>query len=203
MRKLEIIGNLGADAELRNENGSQFVKLSIAENVKRKDASGREYESTEWTNATINGDGGNLLPYLKKGTKVYATGDISLRIFHSEKERRMVPSINLFVRSIELVGGQVDEVPRDLYDLDGVAHRVTKHYYCADTRGQMLYSKSGAEYNVDIQGWVTPMQPPLPDKVDTAGSEAAQADGQPAAANSESSESAARSSSNKKTKSDK
>lgn len=203
MRKLEIIGNLGADAELRNENGSQFVKLSIAENVKRKDASGREYESTEWTNATINGDGGKLLPFLKKGTKVYATGDISLRLFHSEKERRMVPSINLFVRSIELVGGQVDEVPRDLYDLDGVAHRVTKHYYCADTRGQMLYSKSGAEYNVDIQGWVTPMQQPRPGNVDTAGSDAAQADGQPAAVNSESSESAAQSSSNKKTKSDK
>lgn len=203
MRKLEIIGNLGADAELRNENGSQFVKLSIAENVRRKDASGREYESTEWTNATINGDGGNLLPYLKKGTKVYATGDISLRLFHSEKERRMIPSINLFVRSIELVGGQVDEVPRDLYDLDGVAHRVTKHYYCADTRGQLLYSKSGAEYNVDIQGWVSPVQQPQPDNVDTAGSEATTADGQPAAANSENSESAAQSSSNKKTKSNK
>lgn len=201
MRKLEIIGNLGADAELRNENGSQFVKLSIAENVRRKDASGREYESTEWTNATINGDGGNLLPYLKKGTKVYATGDISLRLFHSEKERRMIPSINLFVRSIELVGGQVDEVPRDLYDLDGVAHRVTKHYYCADTRSQLLYSKSGAEYNVDVQGWVSPKQAPQPDNVDTAGSETTAADSQPAAENSENSESATNSSTAKKTKS--
>lgn len=203
MRKLEIIGNLGADAELRNENGSQFVKLSIAENVKRRDANGREYESTEWTNATINGDGGNLLPYLKKGTKVYASGDISLRLFHSEKEKRMMPSINLFIRSIELVGGQVDEVPRDLYDLDGVAHRVTKHYYCADTRGLLLYSKSGAEYNVDMQGWVAPVRPALPNNVDTAGSDAADDSSQSAAASSQGSESEAQKSSDKKNKSNK
>lgn len=157
MFKLSVIGNLGSDAELRNEQGSKFVKMSIAHTDKRKDANGNDVENTQWISATINGDGGELLQYLKKGTKVYAYGDAALRVFHSEKERRMVAGINLFVRNIELVGGTTDEVPRDLYDLDGVAHRITKYYYSADVRTQLLYDRGGREYQVDQSGWVIPV----------------------------------------------
>lgn len=159
MLKLQIIGNLGSDAEVVKEQGSQFVKLSIAHTEKRKSENGHEREVTTWVSATINGDGGNLLPYLKKGTRVYAYGDIALRLFHSEKERRMMAGINLFIRNIELLGGSSDDVPRDLYDNDGVAHRVGKYYYVADVRNQPLYDRSAAEYLVDASGWVTKQQP--------------------------------------------
>ena len=159
MLKLQIIGNLGSDAEVLKEQGSQFVKLSIAHTEKRKSEDGHEREVTTWVSATINGDGGNLMPYLKKGTRVYAYGDIALRVFHSEKERRMMAGINLFIRNIELLGGSSDNVPRDLYDIDGVAHRVGKYYYVADVRNQPLYDRSAAEYLVDASGWVTKLQP--------------------------------------------
>lgn len=159
MLKLQIIGNLGSDAEVVKEQGSQFVKLSIAHTEKRKSEDGHEREVTTWVSATINGDGGNLLPYLKKGTRVYAYGDIALRVFHSEKERRMMAGINLFIRNIELLGGSSDDVPRDLYDIDGVAHRVGKYYYVADVRNQPLYDRSATEYLVDASGWVTKLQP--------------------------------------------
>lgn len=159
MLKLQIIGNLGSDAEVVREQGSQFVKLSIAHTEKRKSDDGHEREITTWVSATVNGDGGNLLPYLKKGTRVYAYGDIALRVFHSEKERRMMAGINLFIRNIELLGGSSDDVPRDLYDIDGVAHRVGKYYYVADVRSQPLYDRSAAEYLVDASGWVTKQQP--------------------------------------------
>lgn len=159
MLKLQIIGNLGSDAEVVKEQGSQFVKLSIAHTERRKSDDGHEREVTTWVSATINGDGGNLLPYLKKGTRVYAYGDIALRVFHSEKERRMMAGVNLFIRNIELLGGSSDDVPRDLYDIDGVAHRVGKYYYVADVRNQPLYDRSAAEYLVDASGWVTKQQP--------------------------------------------
>ena len=159
MLKLQIIGNLGSDAEVVREQGSQFVKLSIAHTEKRKSDDGHEREITTWVSATVNGDGGNLLPYLKKGTRVYAYGDIALRVFHSEKERRMVAGVNLFIRNIELLGGSSDDVPRDLYDIDGVAHRVGKYYYVVDVRNQPLYDRSAAEYLVDASGWVTKLQP--------------------------------------------
>lgn len=155
MLKLQVVGNLGSDAEVIAENGHKFVKLSIAHTERRRNPDGSDRESTTWVSATINGDGGNLLPYLKKGTKVYAYGDVGLRVFHSEKERRMVPGINLYIRDVELVGGQPDEVPRDLYDTDGVAYRVSKYYHCQGAKAGVLMSKSGAQFGVSAEGWVS------------------------------------------------
>lgn len=157
MLKLQIVGNLGSDAELYSENGHKFVKLSIAHTERRRNPDGSDRESTTWVSATINGDGGNLFQYLKKGTKVYAYGDVSLRVYHSEKERRMMPGMNLFIRDIELVGAQVDEVPRDLYDNDGVAYKVSKFFHCPGSKPGLLMSKSGAQFAVSDQGWVTPV----------------------------------------------
>lgn len=182
MLKLQIIGNLGSDAEVVREQGSQFVKLSIAHTEKRKGDDGHEREVTTWVSATINGDGGNLLPYLKKGTRVYAYGDLALRVFHSEKERRMMAGINLFIRNIELLGGSSDDVPRDLYDIDGVAHKVGKYYYVADVRNQPLYDRSAAEYLVDASGWVTKHQPE--EAADASGTQS-QVDNSSAEANSD------------------
>lgn len=155
MLKLQVVGNLGSDAEVIAENGHKFVKLSIAHTERRRNPDGSDRESTTWVSATINGDGGNLLQYLKKGTKVYAYGDVGLRVFHSEKERRMVPGLNLYIRDIELVGGQPDEVPRDLYDTDGVAYRVSKYYHCQGAKAGVLMSKSGAQFGVSAEGWVS------------------------------------------------
>lgn len=163
MLKLTVIGNLGSDAELRTDQGQPFVSLSIAHTEKQKNTDGREYEQTTWVSATINGDGGNLLQYLKKGVKVYAYGDCGLRIYHSEKERKMKAGINLFVRNIELIGARPDEVPHDVYDSDGVAHAVNKFYHCADAApGTKLYSKQGAEFITADGGWVTPATPEQP-----------------------------------------
>lgn len=159
MLKLQIVGNLGSDAEIYSENGHKFVKLSIAHTERRRNPDGSDRESTTWVSATINGDGGNLFQYLKKGTKVYAYGDVGLRVYHSEKERRMMPGMNLFIRDIELVGAQVDEVPRDLYDNEGVAYRVNKYYHCQGAPTGVLQSKSGALFGVSAEGWVSPVTP--------------------------------------------
>lgn len=154
MLKLQIVGNLGSDAEVISQDGRKFVKLSIAHTERRRNPDGSEREATTWVSATINGDGGNLLQYLKKGTKVYAYGDVGQRVFHSEKERRMVPGLNLYIRDIELVGGQPDEVPRDLYDNGGLAHRVSKYYFIPDVKGGSLMSKSGQVFAINKDGWV-------------------------------------------------
>lgn len=157
MLKLTVIGNLGSDAELRKESGQPFVSMSIAHTEKRKDAQGIEHESTQWISATLNGDGGNLLPYLKKGTRVYAYGDVATRLFHSEKDRMMKAGLNLFIRNIELVGAAPDAVPRDLYSYDGAAHRIGKYYYCEDAHGEVLVDRAGNQFTVNNDGWVAPV----------------------------------------------
>lgn len=154
MNKLEVIGNLGADAEVKVENGKKFVSLSIADTRRRKKADGTIEEKTMWVSATINGDGGELMKYLVKGVKVWATGDMEVRTYHSEKQRCLVAGVKMFVRDIQLISTNVDDVPRDLYDEDGVAHRVTKHFYCDTAKEKQLYNRAGECFAVDKQGWV-------------------------------------------------
>lgn len=107
MIKVEIIGNLGADALLQEKNGNKFVAFRVANTDKWVDKStGRVIESTQWISCTLNGDGGALLPYLKRGTKVFVRGNAQFIIFSSAKTRQMEVGVNLFVREIELCGGQ-------------------------------------------------------------------------------------------------
>lgn len=106
MIKVEIIGNLGADAMLQEKNGNRFVAFRVANTDKWVDKStGQVIESTQWVSCTLNGDGGALLPYLKRGTKVFVRGNAQFVVFSSAKTRQMEVGVNLFVREIELCGG--------------------------------------------------------------------------------------------------
>lgn len=107
MIRIEIIGNLGADALLQEKNGNKFVAFRVANTDKWVDKStGQVIESTQWISCTLNGDGGALLPYLKRGSKVFVRGNAQFVIFSSAKTRQMEVGVNLFVREIELCGGQ-------------------------------------------------------------------------------------------------
>lgn len=106
MIKVEIIGNLGADAQLQEKNGNRFVAFRVANTDKWVDKStGQVIESTQWISCTLNGDGGALLPYLKRGAKVFVRGNAQFVVFSSAKTRQMEVGVNLFVREIELCGG--------------------------------------------------------------------------------------------------
>ena len=107
MIKVEIIGNLGADAQLQEKNGNRFISFRVANTDKWTDKStGQIIESTQWISCTLNGDGGALTPYLKKGSKVFVRGNAQFVIFSSAKTHQMEVGVNLFVREIELCGGQ-------------------------------------------------------------------------------------------------
>lgn len=107
MIKVEIIGNLGADAQVQEKNGNRFVSFRVANTDKWTDKStGQIIESTQWISCTLNGDGGALTPYLKKGSKVFVRGNAQFVIFSSAKSHQMEVGVNLFVREIELCGGQ-------------------------------------------------------------------------------------------------
>lgn len=109
MIKVEIIGNLGADAQLQVYNGNKYVSFRIANTDSWTDkATGEIKKSTQWVSCTLNGDGGALAQYLKKGTKVFVRGNAQFVVFSSAKSHQMEVGVNLFVREIELCGGQKD-----------------------------------------------------------------------------------------------
>ena len=107
MIKVEVIGNLGADAQLQVMNGNKFVSFRVANTDAWTDKqTGEIKKSTQWISCSLNGDGGALAPYLKKGTKVFIRGNAQFVVFSSAKSHQMEVGVNLFVREIELCGGQ-------------------------------------------------------------------------------------------------
>lgn len=115
MIRIEMIGNLGADAEVKDYNGKKFISFRIAHTDKWIDrATSQEHTSTVWASCTINGDGGNLLPYLKKGVKVFVRGSMSMNIYSSPKSHQMECGLNIAVWEIELCGGVQQQTTANL-----------------------------------------------------------------------------------------
>lgn len=168
MLEITIIGNLGGNARVIDQDGRKFVAFNVAHTDKWVDDAGTTHESTEWVSCTLNGDGGNVLPYLKAGTKIFASGRGSVRIYSSPKERKMKAGINISVTRIELVGGMSEDVPRELIDAStGSLKRVYKAYYIApdelanitfDSENKaLLQDKKGTQFRVVKDGWVQPL----------------------------------------------
>ena len=83
VNKCIIIGNLGADPEIKSfQNGGKIANFRIATSESWKDKStGEKKERTEWHSITAQGDGlvGVVERYLKKGSKVYIEGKLQTR----------------------------------------------------------------------------------------------------------------------------
>lgn len=161
MLQLSIIGNLGANAELRSYNGQEFITFRVAHTERYTDAQGQTREQTTWVDCTKNGSNSELLKYLTKGTKVYVTGRPAFRIFDSAKYHSKMVGISLFANQIELCGQQNrDECPDELYDDEGVAHHVFKFYSVSDQDqavfGKVLKDKNLNAYTVNNQGFILP-----------------------------------------------
>jgi single-strand DNA-binding protein len=83
LNKVMIIGNLGADPEVRSfQNGGKVCNLRIATSESWKDRqSGERKEKTEWHTVAIFSEGlvGVAEQYLRKGSKVYIEGKLQTR----------------------------------------------------------------------------------------------------------------------------
>ena len=83
LNKVMLIGNLGADPEVRSfQNGGKVCNLRIATTESWKDRnSGEKQERTEWHTVAIFNEGlaGVAERFLKKGSKVYIEGQLQTR----------------------------------------------------------------------------------------------------------------------------
>lgn len=157
MLQVTLIGNLGANAEVKVADGREFVTFRVAHNDNYTDAQGNKVERSNWIDCTMSCAGGRpaVLPYLQRGALVCVVGSLSTRIYSSEKDRCMKAGLTVRVNRIELLGGQSDPVPRRLYDDQGVMHDITKYYFVADMQKGTLMDSRGAKFLVE-KGWVSP-----------------------------------------------
>lgn len=95
-------GNLGRDAEIvTTKSGSQMLKFSVADEVY---ANGKR--ETQWINCMDfrKSSVEKLVQYLKKGTTVMVSGEVSLNSYEA-KDGTTKTSLQCSVTGIRLLGG--------------------------------------------------------------------------------------------------
>lgn len=134
MNKAILVGNLGADPEVRStSNGSRVATLSVATSRQWKNQAGEKQEKTEWHRVVLwNTKFSNLADiaerYCKKGDKVYVEGSIEYRSWQDrEGQTRYTTEIN--GRELILLSGKgeaADTTPAPSKVAAGAAGAKTK-----------------------------------------------------------------------------
>ena len=114
LNKVQIIGRLGADPEIKQMvNGKNVARLSVATSQSWKDkSSGERKEKTEWHRVVIFNEGlvNIVQQYLKKGANVYLEGQLSTRKWRDEKSGQDKYSTEIVLQgynsSLTMLGGK-------------------------------------------------------------------------------------------------
>ena len=95
VNKVILIGNLGADPELKYTPSSRALcNLRIATTDVFKDKGGQRQERTEWHRVTVWGDQAeNCSKYLSKGRSVYVEGRLQTRSYDKEGQKHYATDV--------------------------------------------------------------------------------------------------------------
>ena len=114
LNKVMLIGNLGADPEIRSfQNGGKVANLRIATSETWKDRNtGERQERTEWHNVAIFSEGlvGVVERYLRKGSKVYIEGQLQTRKWQDQSGQDRY-STEVVIRGMNGVLTMLDGAP--------------------------------------------------------------------------------------------
>lgn len=105
MLKMQFIGTLGKDAEVKDFGDRKAIKLSVAVNKDYKNAAGEKIERTDWINCTFwkgREQSIKVAEYLKKGKKVYVHGEPGVDAYVS-KEGKPKGNLTLSIKDIEIL----------------------------------------------------------------------------------------------------
>ena len=105
MRKIQIIGNVTKDAEVRViPSGKSVINFDIAINEKFLDKNKVKQERTYYIRCAVWRDNTTIAQYITKGSKMYVEGapDVDAYI---NKEGKADGSVKINVREMEFLGG--------------------------------------------------------------------------------------------------
>jgi len=78
--KVQLIGRLGIDPEVKTFNNGQMARLSVATSEKYTNAKGEQIENTQWHNVVAWGKTAEIVEkYLRKGQEVAIQGRLETR----------------------------------------------------------------------------------------------------------------------------
>jgi single-strand DNA-binding protein len=90
LNKVMLLGNLGADPELRVTAGGQAIlKLRVATTETYLDKNNTRQERTEWHSVTLWGKRGEALSkFLSKGERIFVEGGLRTSSYEKDGEKR-------------------------------------------------------------------------------------------------------------------
>ncbi|MFQ5747478.1 MAG: single-stranded DNA-binding protein [Gemmatimonadota bacterium] len=112
LNKAMIIGNLGADPEIRSTpSGTRVATLSVATSRRWNDRSGQQQEKTEWHRVVAWDRLADICErFLKRGDRVYVEGSIEYRQWEGQDgQTRYTTEIR--AREMIMLGGRGEGAP--------------------------------------------------------------------------------------------
>jgi len=107
MQRVEIIGRVGADAEVKDFPTSRLISFSVAVSESYTNKQGEKVTNTTWVECSRWTNNVSIAQYIKKGDLIYVEGKMNNRAYlGSDGEAKVVNGIN--VSHIELLGSKSD-----------------------------------------------------------------------------------------------
>ncbi len=111
MIKLQVIGNVGRDAEIHDVNGKKSINFTVASNKAYTDGDGNRVEKTTWVSCTMWRDQNQstkVAEFIKKGSKIFVEGSPEIKMY-KDSDNKTQSSLNLTVANLELISVKEDE----------------------------------------------------------------------------------------------
>lgn len=113
LNKVQLIGNLGSDPEIRSVGSGKVANFRIATSESWRDkSSGEKKERTEWHSIVVWNENlvGIVDKYIRKGDKVYVEGQLQTRKWEKDGVERYSTEIvlNAFNGTITMLSGKQD-----------------------------------------------------------------------------------------------
>ena len=110
VNKVIVLGNLGADPELRyTQGGSPVCNMRIATNERWRDKDGAQQERTEWHQIVVWGkQAENCEKYLKKGRSAYVEGRLQTRDWE-DKDGNKRYTTEIVAQTVQFMSNRGDD----------------------------------------------------------------------------------------------
>src|SRR4051812_18003153 len=107
VNKVILVGNLGADPDMRYTAGGQGVcELRVATTESWNDKNGQKQEKTEWHRVVVWGKRGeSAAKYLAKGRQVYVEGRIQTRDYEDKSGTKRYMT-EIIASDVQFLGGK-------------------------------------------------------------------------------------------------
>ncbi len=109
VNKVILIGNIGADPELRyTPKGTAVTNFNMATNENWTDSSGERQERTEWHRVVVWGRLAEICnQYLRKGSKVYIEGRLQTRSWEGQDGQKRYTT-EVVARDMQMLDSRED-----------------------------------------------------------------------------------------------